>query len=264
MQPIPTWLRAMFLINVVLLAPQVIGLFSPENIPFPVQITPLNARFIGALYLAGAIAMLFSGLGAVLADLRIVLFAFAVISVLVLVVTIVYWTDFASKGFPILWLAIYIVDPITSAVALVMLRPLRAALPGAHRLTRLFAVEAGVFGLTGIMLLVTPDVATLVWPWKINPLLSQVYGAFLLAFALAALLATRESRPAALLPTIAGTAVLAAGTLIASLLHLDRFAPGIASGVWFVVVVLTLIAFTLAFVSHARPTLGRRETLVAP
>lgn len=263
MRPIPIWLRALFLINVILLLPQAIGLFAPDYIPFPIAVTPLNARFIGALYLAGASAMLLSGLGAELAHLRIVLFAFAIISVLVLAVTIAYWTDFASKGFPAAWLAIYLVDPIAAVAALVLLRPLHPAWPGVHRLTSLFVLESAVFGLTAIVLLVLPDFATLVWPWKINPVLSQVYGAFLLAFAVAALLAARESRPAAVRPTIAGTAVLAAGTLLGSMLHLDRFTPGVSSTVWFAVVVLTLIAFATALVLQTRPAPSLGQKLVA-
>ena len=264
-RPVPTWLRALFLINVILLAPQVIGLFSPDSIPFPVQLTPLNARFIGALYLAGLVAILLSGLGSDLADLRIVLFSFAIISVLVLAVTTIYWTDFSTKGFPLIWLAVYIFDPITAVAALLILRPLRPAQAGVHRLTGLFALESGVFGLGGIVLLVAPAFAAQVWPWKITPLLAQVYGAFLLAFALGALLAARESRAAAVIPTIAGTLVLAAGTLIGSVLHLDRFTPGISSVIWFAVVVLTLIAFAIALVAQARPALiNRRQKWAAP
>src|SRR6516164_2393607 len=121
-RPIPIWLRALFLVNVLLLAPQGIGFFSPSNIPFPVSVTPLNARFIGALYLAAAIGMILSALGHDLADIRILLFAFGVISVLVLGVTFVYWGDFAAKRVPIVWLITYVVDPVAAAAALVTLR----------------------------------------------------------------------------------------------------------------------------------------------
>ena len=260
MRPIPLWLRALFLINVVLLAPQGIGLFSPGNIPFPVSVSPLNARFIGALYLAAAVGMVLSALGDDLADIRIFLFGFAVIALLVLVVTFAYWSDFAATRVPVVWLATYVVDPVAAAAALVALRPLRPARPGAHRLTMLLVLESALFGVLGIVLVVIPGMATLIWPWKITVLLARVYGAFLLAFAVGALLAASEARPAAILPTVASTAAFAALSLIASSLHLDRFTPVLASGIWFGILALTLVAFAAALVwllwPPARPALA--------
>jgi hypothetical protein len=244
----------LFLINVVLLANQGIGFFSPGNIPFPVAVTALNARFIGALYIAGAIGMLLSALGRDLADIRIFLFGFAVISLLVLVVTFGYWGDFAAKRVPIIWLVTYVVDPVASAAAILTLRPFRPAQPGVHRLSLYFAIESAVFGAVGIFLLLAPGIASLVWPWKINSLLSQVYGAFLLSFALGALLAVWESRSAAIIPATVSTVILAAFSLIASSLHLDRFAPGLASWLWFGVLAAALVAFAVVLVWLLRPT----------
>jgi hypothetical protein len=246
---IPIWLRALFLINVILLAPQGIGFFSPTNIPFPVAVTPLNARFIGALYLAAAVGMILSALGHDLADIRILLFAFAVISVLVLGVTFAYWGDFAAKRVPIIWLATYVVDPIAAAIALSTLRPLQPAQSRGHRLSTLFRLECGIFGVVGIFLVLAPGTAALLWPWKINPLLSQVYGAFLLAFAVGALLASGERRPSALVPPLASTLALVFLALVASLLHLDRFTAGLASGIWFGVLLVAIVAFLVALVS---------------
>jgi hypothetical protein len=257
-RPIPIWLRVLFLINVVLLAPQGIGFFSPANIPFPVAVTPLNARFIGALYLAAAVGMILSALGADLADLRIFLFAFGVISVLVLIVTFVYWGDFTAKRIPLIWLATYIVDPIAATAALLTLRPLRPARLSLHRLSGPFLLTGLVFGVSGLVLLLAPAIASLLWPWKINALLAQVYGAFLLSFGGSAVLAAWEAHPSAVRPFVASTMTLAALTIAASLIHLDRFAPGIASLVWFVVFVLALVAFvaSLAVVLRSKGRLS--------
>lgn len=259
---IPIWLRALFLINVILLAPQGVGLFSPSNIPFPVAVTPLNARFIGALYLAAAVGMILSALGRDLADLRILLFAFAVISVLVLAVTFAYWGDFAAKRVPIIWLITYVVDPIAAAAALATLRPLRPAQPGAHQLSVLFRVEYVIFGVVGIILVLAPGTAALLWPWKITPLLSQVYGAFLLAFAVGAVLASGEGRPSGLIPPVASTLALGALALVASLLQLDRFTVGLASGIWFGVLVAVIVASIVALVpllAASRPSSALRD-----
>ncbi|HEX5416847.1 MAG TPA: hypothetical protein VFZ25_14380 [Chloroflexota bacterium] len=242
-RPIPTWLRALFLINVVLLAPQGIGFFSPANIPFPVAVTPLNARFIGALYLAAAVGMILSALGADLADLRIFLFAFAFISILVLIVTFVYWGEFTAKRIPLIWLATYIVDPIAATAALLTLRPLHPARPSRHRLSAIFLLTGLVFGGSGLVMLAAPALASTIWPWKITALLAQVYGAFLFSFGGSAVLAAWEARPSAVRPFVASTVTLAVLTVVASLIHLDRFAPGIASLVWFIVFAIALVAF---------------------
>ena len=149
---------------------------------------------------------------------------------------------------PVIWLVTYIIDPLAAAVALVTLRPLRPARPGAHRLTPLLLLEGGLFGIVGLVLLLIPGIGALVWPWKIDQLLAQVYGAFLLAFAVGGLMAAREARPAAILPTVASTAVLAALTLIASFLHLDRFTPGLVREIWFAGFALVLIESVFHFV----------------
>ena len=49
---VPAWLRIFFLVNVLQDLALGSGLIRPESIPFPLAVTPLNARFIGALYLA--------------------------------------------------------------------------------------------------------------------------------------------------------------------------------------------------------------------
>jgi hypothetical protein len=115
-----------------------------------------------------------------------------------------------------------------------------------------------VFGVSGLVLLLAPAIASLLWPWKINALLAQVYGAFLLSFGGSAVLAAWEAHPSAVRPFVASTMTLAALTIAASLIHLDRFAPGIASLVWFVVFVLALVAFvaSLAVVLRSKGRLS--------
>src|SRR5439155_13083203 len=135
------------LINVVLLAPQWLGLVAPSSIPFPVAVSPLNARFIGALYLAAAVGMILSAAGRDLADVRIFLVAFGIISILVLFVTVGYWGDFTARRVPVIWLAVYVVDPIAVVAAFLALRPLLPARPGRHGLSALFLVEAVVLGV---------------------------------------------------------------------------------------------------------------------
>jgi hypothetical protein len=248
MRPIPIWLRALFLVTVVLLLPQGLGLVAPAQVPFPVTVTPLNARFIGALYLAAAVGMVLSALGRDVADARIFLIGFGIISALVLVVTLLYWGDFSERRVPVVWLATYVVDPIAVAASLLALRPLVPEEPGAHPFSGLLRAAAVLLGATGLVLLLAPGAAALVWPWRITALLSQVYGAFLLTFGVGAWLAAGERRGRSILPVVASTATLFLLAGLASSFHLDRFTPGLASAVWFGALAVGFVAFGLALV----------------
>ena len=133
-------------------------------------------------------------------DARIALYAFFVITALVLLMTFVYWEEFTTDGVPWLWLFTYIVDPILAPLAIVTLGLVGPAEPGGHRLTALFIGEAVVFGASGIALLLAPERMVDAWPWALTPLLARVYAAFFLAFAVGRragrLRAARGGRPA--------------------------------------------------------------------
>jgi hypothetical protein len=183
------------------------------------------------------------------------------VSVLVLIVTILYWSDFTARRIPVLWLVTYTADPIATALTFVSWKMWRAGQPGRHPLTSLFLVEASVLGALGAFSLLAPDLAVAVWPWKITPLLAQVYGAFFLTFASGGLLASRERRPMAIRPVAASAFALAVLVLVGSAFHLDRFAPGLPTLLWFGGFAIAAIAFALALVhlqAHPREWVARR------
>ena len=90
------------------------------------------------------------------------------------------------------------------------------------------------------------------WPWALTPLLARVYAAFFLAFAVGAALAAYERRVAAVRPFLIGSLVLVAGTLIASLAHLDAFEHGPGRWLWFVSHLLAIALLAAAIASLGR------------
>lgn len=251
----PVWLRVFLLINVVQDLAIGFGLIAPARIVVPLKgLTPLNARFIAALYLGGGITILLAALVRRAVDARIALYAFDVITMLVLVMTFVYWPRFTVDGLPWLWLTTYVVDPVLATFAIIALGLGRPADPGRHRLSGLFAAQAAVFGACGLALLLAPDAVLAGWPWTLTRLLARVYAAFFIAFAVGAVLSAGERRPEALRPFVGGSLALLLLTLGVSLLHLDRFDQGGIRWLWFAIHVLGVAAFGYALVSLSRPS----------
>jgi hypothetical protein len=249
---VPLWLRIFFGANVLQDLALGSGLILPASIPFPLTVSPLNARFIGALYLAAAVGMILSALAPSRVDTRIFVIGFGLVSVLVLVVTVLYWGDFTARRIPVLWLVTYTADPTVTAVTFVSWKLWRAGQPGRHALTPLFLAEFAVLGVLGMVSLLLPGLAVALWPWKITPLLAQVYGVFFLTFASGALLASSERRTSAILPVVASSCALAVLVLVASVFHLDRFTPGVPTALWFGVFGIAAVAFAVALTALLR------------
>lgn len=93
-----------------------------------------------------------------------------------------------------IWLVVYVVVPVAMAAVLVLQGRARPA-PGGARLPRWLAVALAVEGLTmgavGLVLFVAPSDGARLWPWTLSPFTARVVAAWLLAFALAAVLAVR-------------------------------------------------------------------------
>jgi hypothetical protein len=254
-RPVPKWLLVFLLLNVAEdCSIGISGLGFGTRILVPLHgLTPLNARFIAALYTAGAVGVGLTLLARNVVDIRIVLIAFEAITLLVLVMTFVYRHDFTANGTPIGWLFTYTVDPIVGAFAIVRLGLQRPAAPGRHALSALFALGAVFFGVLGVALVTDPSWVAHGWPWGITPLLGRVYASFFLAFAVGCTLAVGERRSAALLPFTVAALTLFVGSAAVSLYHHSRFHASAQTTAWVVVHVVGVVAFTAALAVLARP-----------
>src|SRR5438067_6801600 len=76
------------------------GLFVPPEMQIPLRITPLNARFTAALYVAGGIGVLLAATSKRRAAARLFVVAFGFATLLILVLTVVHWSDFMADPLP--------------------------------------------------------------------------------------------------------------------------------------------------------------------
>jgi len=264
LRPMPVWLRVFLVVNLVEdAATGVSGLVGGTRILAPLHVSPLNARFIGALYLGGAVGVGLACLVRALVDARIVLYAFWLITVLVLVMTLVYWNDFSADGIPWIWMATYVVDPVVTTIAIVAYALWHAGDPGRHRLTPLLAAEAVLLLATGAGMLVAPHAMRHVWPWAFTPLLARVYAAFFFAFGVGAAVATGERRRPALATVVGGSLAMFAASAAASLVHHDRFRSSPQTAVWIAVHLVAIVALSAALVSLRQRPARRAPSLAA-
>jgi hypothetical protein len=234
------------------------GLLLPAEMQIPLRISPLNARFVAALYIAGGIGVLWAAFARRRAETRLFVLGFGLATSMILILTILHWSEFMADGLPHrpVWIFDYVVDPIL-ALLIVPAAGLWPARHGSHhRLSALFIVEAALFGLLGLALLVVPDVVAAVWPWSLPPLLGQLYACFFLTLALGGALAARESEARAIRGFALSSLALMVAVLLASLVHIDRFKPEPVTWLWFIAFGLGLCAFAVALL--ADPTSGWR------
>jgi hypothetical protein len=238
------------------------GLFVPSEMQIPLRMTPLNSRFVAALYVAGGIGVILAALTKKRSEARLFVVGFGVATLLILILTLLHWSDFMADPLPhrAVWIFVYVVDPL---VALVMV-PVAGLWPPAtgvrHGLTRLLMIQAVLFGLLGLVLLFLPNVAAAYWPWTLPPLLGQLYGCFILTFAVGAALGARETSARAIRDFLIASLGLTVLVLMASALHLDRFKPEPVTVIWFAAFGLGAIAFAVALAIQRRSRAWQTRT----
>jgi hypothetical protein len=167
------------------------------------------------------------------------------------------------------WFAAYFFYPLIAAWLAWTHRHAPAPVAGTASalplLVRLYLLAQGlVVTLLALALLAAPGLMTAVWPWKITPLLAQLYSAPFLSYGLGSLLLASRRTWLETRIALAATCVFAAGVLLASLIHAALFSlSSPATWLWFasfLVATFTLAVLSvLAWLSAARlPRLGAR------
>ncbi len=245
---LPIWLRLYFLF--VLAQALLVGssILQPPwiTVVLPWDASPLNARFIAALYLMGAISALLCMIAARYAEVRISLIEIGFVTGVLLLMTVPHFGEFTPQSFPYRWVIFYTIDPLVSALIWWRLRGSAALPAGRNPFALLFLVYAAVLAVAGVVLLALPALAASLWPWALPPILGQVYSVFFLTFALGGVLAARE-------PSWTGVRVYVLANLGMLLLiigvsiwHADRFKPGPVTWAWYAVCLAGAAAFGLA------------------
>src|SRR5919202_1826390 len=116
------------------------GLVAPPEMQIPLRISPLNARFVAALYIAGGVGVLWAAFARRRSEARLFVIGFGVATALILVLTILHWSDFMADALPHrpVWIFDYVVDPLLALVIVPAAHLWPDRHGSRHRLTPLF------------------------------------------------------------------------------------------------------------------------------
>lgn len=234
---------------------------------------PLAAAFLGAGYGAGCLLVSMILLSATWEQARWVLWSVVLFVTLTLVATFIHLdrlhlpgTTPLATGAAWFWLVVYVLLPPGMAFGLLREERIqrRSHVPGADPRSRSsdqpplftgFLLAQGlVLGAAGLALFVVAEPVVDRWPWALTPFVSRVTGAWLLAFALAALLAARE-KVSNLNPACLAYAAFGALELLAVALHTEDLRSGLPSVLY--VGVAVWVALTGAWGARLAGNAGR-------
>lgn len=250
-RPPPAWLR-LILIFVAFQAELLVPvLFQPDWVKFfvPFAATPLNARFIAALYVSLGLGVLLAAFARQFRAVRLVLIGVGLATALLFLMTIPRLPQLST--FPTFWMLFYLVDPLLILFTFWKLGWRDSQVGGRNPLVPLWIGQSIIFGVGGIILLVLPQTAISFWPWSMTEELSQLYSMFFISISLISFLAARELRWASVQFLVFMLGALALLVLVASSLHLDRFKPGPGATAWFAFFALEALAFGGLFIRQS-------------
>lgn len=221
----------------------ILGLFNPAylaSIFTWLVLPPLHARFVGAIYLFGAIFMAGCLLARRQAEVRWGVQMIGIWTGMLFIISILNLSAFDFGLLPVkIWFASYITYPIISIWMTVRQPDLMqaASLPGPEldRPAKLFLLAQGILvTVLAVALFFAPGLMSALWPWKVTPVLAQMYAGPLLSYGLGSLWFSTQRQwlgVRAILPAMLSFSLT---TVIVSFLHVGLFSFGeVADLLWF-------------------------------
>lgn len=216
------------------------GYFTPARIDkaIPWMVPPLHARFLGSMYLSGAVLMLGGMLSRRWAQARVINTMIYLWTGMLFVVSLFYWGEFDwSRTQVWFWWFAYLVYPLIALAYAWKYRHEPAERTDAMpRWAVLYLrIQAVLVSVLALALLFFPQTMIPLWPWKITPLLAQIYSSPFLSYGIASwMMAARPSWVEAR-ASLLGTFVFAACVLLASWMHRGLFSMAENSDrLWFI------------------------------
>jgi hypothetical protein len=231
------------------------GYFVPAEIAraIPWQVPALHARFIGAMYLSGAVLMGLSLTARHLVEVRTTVPMAAIWTGMLLIVSLFHLNEFNYGLTQVwFWFGAYIVYPLVGAWLAYAYQPQQvpqssAPVPDG---ARWYLVAQGLVCVAvAALLFFEPAAMAILWPWRISPLLTQIYSGPFLSYGIGSLLLAWQRHWIDMRIVLASMFVFAALVLVASFVHLPTFgAFGPSANIWFGgfgIATVTLGVFTL-------------------
>lgn len=220
-----------------------LGLFNPAylaEIFTWLVLPPLHARFVGAIYLFGGIFMLGCLFAKQQAEVRWAVQMIGLWTGMLCIISLLNLSVFGLNLLPVqIWFASYIIYPIIAIVMTIRQPSMThaASLPGPAlaRWAKSFLLAQGVlFILLSIALFFAPSFMSTLWPWKVTPVLAQMYAGPLLSYGLGSWLFSKQEQWLGVRSIVPAMAAFTVTTVIVSFLHIDLFTFNeIADLLWF-------------------------------
>lgn len=240
----------------------VLGLFNPEYLAFIftwLVLPPLHARFVGAIYLFGAVFMAGCLFAKQQAEVRWGVQMIGAWTGTLFIVSILNLSVFGFNLLPVqIWFASYIIYPIISIWMTVRQPSMTqaASLPGPalDRWAKIFLLTQGILvTLLAVALFFAPALMSTFWPWKVTPVLAQMYSGPLISYGVGSYLFSRQEKWLGVRAIVPAMLVFTATTVAVSFLHLNLFSfSEIADLLWFTWFVISSILLTAMTVRSLR------------
>lgn len=192
-------LRIMTALEVLVLIFTGFGLFffaGQLNTLWPWTLLPFNAGFLGSIYLSSLIAAIVLVWDGHWFPARIITAMILAFTIIVFFVSLAYWSSFdPAKSFSVWgWIILYAILPFNAAYHLWHNRnlPNPSALPIPRWLKTMLLLQAFIYGLYGIAMLLFPAQATAFWPWPIDEFHGRMYSVAAIAPAIGAFILYRN------------------------------------------------------------------------
>jgi hypothetical protein len=201
-------------------------------------VPPLHARFIGSIYAFGAVFLFACAISKQQTHVRWAILMTVIWTGLLGLISVFRLNAFDLSRLPDqIWFASYTVYPLIDLLLLWQQRlwekpKAMKSVPVPFWIKRVLQVQGIFMMVVALLLLFLPAFMSTLWPWKVSPLLAQVYSKPLLAYSLGSLLFARETLYA-IRTIVPAMLVFTAGTLYASVLHRGLFSFEMADLLWF-------------------------------
>lgn len=177
------------------------GLFVVPDVVaprWPWPLTPFNARFLGAIYLAELLAAILAVAWNRWAPARLLLPQAVTFTAVVTLTSLVHLDRFdAQRPVTWVWFTLYITPMLVLAYYLWRSRRWSPAnpTPPSRPWSSYLLGQGAVLGLYGVGLLLAPASFSAFWPWPIDPFHGQMYSAVFLSGAVGSFALIRAAAP---------------------------------------------------------------------
>jgi len=221
----------------------ILGLFNPAylaSIFTWLELPPLHARFVGAIYAFGAVFMAGCLAARYQGEVRWAVQLIGIWTGMLFIISLLNLSAFDFNLLPVqIWFASYIIYPILSLWMTLRQSPLRDAgdLPGlqlAGGAKSFLLVQGILFSMLAVLLFFAPAFMSTLWPWKVTPVLAEMYAGPLLSYGLGSLLFSRQEKWLGVRAILPGMLVFTVTTVIISFIHIGLFSFNeVADLLWF-------------------------------